>query len=124
MNHFEPFKLDQIPPFLIVLYRSTPLTPFSRTAMTHKWISGPDPLHHRMYVQFGYHRTSARLRNEYWDLPWEVWRDLWLPHWQSRGRTWDSLCLARIDMDGPWTLDNVHLITRRAHSRLIRKHHL
>ena len=76
-----------------------------------------------MYVQFGYHRVSSRLRGESWNLPWETWRDIWLPHWQRRGRTWDSLCLARIDMDGGWQVDNIHLITRREHSRLIRKHH-
>ena len=91
--------------------------------MTVKWISGPDPHHHKLYVAFGYHRVSARLRGETWDLPWETWRDIWLPNWEFRGRLANDLCLARIDMDGPWTLDNVHLITRREHSRLIREHH-
>jgi len=76
-----------------------------------------------MYVQFGYHRTTARLREEYWDLPWETWRDIWLPHWHCRGRSRHSLCLARIDMTGAWREDNVHLITRAEHGRLVRKHY-
>jgi len=88
-----------------------------------KWISGQDPHHHLMYVAFGYHRVSARLRKEHWDLSWEIWRDIWLPNWDRRGRSWDSLCLARIDMDGAWTPSNVHLLTRREHSRLIREHY-
>ena len=91
--------------------------------MSVPWISGPDPHHHKMYVAFGYHRVSARLRGDVWDMPWETWRDIWLPNWDRRGRTWDSLCMARIDMDGPWSADNVHLLTRREHSRLIRKHY-
>ena len=91
--------------------------------MTVKWISGPDPHLHKMYVAFGYHRVSSKLRNETWALDWPVWRDIWLPHWDRRGRSRDSLCLARIDMDGPWTPDNVHLLTRREHSRLIRRHY-
>jgi hypothetical protein len=91
--------------------------------MSMRWCTGPDPHLHKMYVAFGYHRVSARLREQHWDLPWETWRDIWLPNWQRRGRAWDSLCLARIDMEGPWHESNVHLLTRREHSRLIRKHH-
>ena len=91
--------------------------------MTMPWCTGPDPHLHRMYVQFGYNRVSARLRGETWDLPWETWRDIWLPNWHQRGRTWDSLCLARIDMTGPWCEHNVHLLTRREHSRQTRKHY-
>jgi hypothetical protein len=88
-----------------------------------QWISGPDPVHHRMYVAFGYHRTSARLRQQTWALPWTTWRDIWLPNWHRRGRSWDSLCMARTDMDGPWTVNNVEIITRREHGRRIRKHY-
>lgn len=91
--------------------------------MGRKCISGPDPLHHRMYIQFGYHRVSSRLRGESWELPWETWRDIWLPHWDRRGRTKDSLCLARIDMEGPWHMDNVELIDRSEHGRRIRRHY-
>jgi hypothetical protein len=85
------------------------------------WCSGPDPMHHRMYVQFGYNRVSARGRGEAWHLTWPQWRDIWLPHWHQRGRSADCLCLARQDMEGDWHVDNVELITRREHGRRVRR---
>lgn len=91
--------------------------------MTQLWKSGPDPHLHRMYVQFGYHRTTSRLRQENWHLTWPEWRDIWLPHWDQRGRSAKNLCLARIDLDGDWSVANVHLITRREHGRAIRAHY-
>ena len=87
------------------------------------WCSGPDPLHHQMYVAFGYNRVSARRRGEQWDLTWLQWRDLWLPSWDQRGRSSDSLCLARCDIDGIWNEHNVHLITRREHGQQVREHY-
>jgi hypothetical protein len=91
--------------------------------MTTNWITGPDPLHHKMYVAFGWHRVSSRLRGEVWDLDWQDWRDAWLPLWDQRGRSADALCMARIDMGGDWTPDNIHIITRREHGQLIRKYY-
>jgi hypothetical protein len=90
---------------------------------TNNWITGPDPLHHRMYVAFGYNRVSARLRKESWDLSWEQYRDLWLPNWHQRGRSADSLCMVRQDMEGAWTLSNVELITRSEHGRRVREYY-
>ena len=121
-SYLSPFELVCLP---ANTYTSpVPLTPFLNWIdMIRKWISGPDPHLHRLYVQFGYHRVSARLRGEHWDLPWETWRDIWLPNWEFRGRGANDLCLARIDMDGPWHESNIHLLTRREHSRLIREHH-
>lgn len=85
------------------------------------WISGPDPLHHAMYVAFGYHRVSARLRGDSWQLSWDEWRDIWLPNWDQRGRSALDLCMARRDMEGAWSVSNVELITRREHGRRIRE---
>jgi hypothetical protein len=87
------------------------------------WCTGPDPLHHEMYVAFGYNRVSARLRKEQWDLTWPEYRDIWLPNWDQRGRSADSLCLARCDIDGVWDKHNVHLITRRLHGQRVREHY-
>lgn len=89
----------------------------------NKWITGPDPLHHRMYVAFGYNRVSARLRGESWALTWEQYRDIWLPNWHLRGRSADSLCMARRDIDGVWEQNNVHLITRKQHGQLVREYY-
>ena len=64
------------------------------------WISGPDPVHHKMYIAFGYQRVTARLRGDRWNLTWPEWRDIWLPVWDQRGRSAESLCLARRDIEG------------------------
>ena len=90
---------------------------------TKKWITGPDPHLHLMYVQFGYNRTSARQRGETWNLTWPQWRDVWLPNWDQRGRAADCLSLARIDIDGVWDQHNIHLITRKQHGQLVREHY-
>lgn len=87
------------------------------------WCTGPDPLHHKMYVAFGWHRVSARLRGHEWNLDWPSWRDIWQPFWDQRGRGAQDLCLTRQDWEKPWSPDNIELITRRAHSQRIRKYH-
>ena len=88
-----------------------------------RWITGPDPTIHHMYVNYGWIRTSARLRGETWDLPFETFKEMWLPLWHQRGREATSLCMARKDMEGPWTRDNLEIITRREHGRRIREHY-
>ena len=86
-------------------------------------ITGPDDHLHKMYIAFGYHRVSARLRGDGWDLPWETWRDLWLPHWHQRGRTSTDLCMARTDLERPWHHSNVEIITRREHGQRTRSYY-
>ena len=76
-----------------------------------------------MYIAFGYHRVTSRLRGDSWQLTWEQWRDAWLPHWQDRGRAADKMCMARQDMEGEWNIDNIEIITRRLHGQRIRKHY-
>ncbi len=88
-----------------------------------QWISGPEPLHHKMYVAFGYNRVSARLRGEVWRLTWEQWRDIWLPVWDQRGRSAECLCLCRKDIEGEWEISNVELLTRKEHGRRIREYY-
>ena len=87
------------------------------------WCTGPDPKLHRMYVQFGYNRVSARLRKQDWQMTWEQWRDIWLPNWDQRGRSADALCLVRIDFEGPWSVDNCELVTRREQGIRTRKYY-
>jgi len=87
------------------------------------WITGPNPLHHEMYVAFGYNRVSARRRNEGWDLTWEQYRDIWEPNWDQRGRSPECLCLARIDLEKPWHINNVELMTRRQHGQKVREYY-
>lgn len=87
------------------------------------WISGPDPQHHKMYVAFGYQRVTARLRGDQWNLTWEQWRDIWLPHWHQRGKTAHDLCLCRRDIEGAWEVNNIELLTRKEHGRRVREYY-
>jgi len=87
------------------------------------WISGPDAQHHKMYVAFGYHRVTSRLRGDRWLLTWDQWRDAWLPHWDQRGRSAEQLCMCRTDLEGDWCLNNVEIITRREHGKRIRDYY-
>ena len=80
-------------------------------------------MHHKMYVAFGYNRVSARLRGESWNLAWQDYRDLWLPNWHQRGRSADSLCMARKDLEKSWDVSNIELITRREHGRRVREYY-
>ena len=88
-----------------------------------KWITGPNALHHEMYVAFGYHRVTSRLRGDGWDMSWETWRDLWLPHWSQRGRQAHDVCMCRKDLEKGWQPDNVEIITRREHSKRVREYY-
>lgn len=87
------------------------------------WISGTDPLHHKMYIAFGYQRVTARLRGDAWRLTWEQWRDTWLPYWDQRGKGSHDLCLARKDIEGAWEPSNIELLTRRQQSQRTREHY-
>ena len=86
-------------------------------------ITGSDPALHRMYVAFGYHRFTSRRRGDGWDLDWPDWRDAWLPSWSQRGRGRYDMCMGRIDLEQPWSVTNIHIVTRRQHSQHIRKHY-
>jgi len=57
--------------------------------------------------------AQARHRKELWSLTLDQWRAVWADHWQERGRDSDSLCMTRCDVNLPWTIDNVCLITRQ-----------
>ena len=57
--------------------------------------------------------AQARHRKELWSLTLDQWRAVWADHWHERGRDSDSLCMTRCDVNQPWTIDNVCLITRQ-----------
>jgi hypothetical protein len=87
----------------------------------HLWITGTDPLHHKMYVAYNFARGSARYRKEEWQLTWEDFRDTWEPIWHLRGIRADQLCWSRVDPEKPWHRDNVEVLTRREHGKRVRE---
>ena len=91
--------------------------PNSRHPRPHLWITGPDPVRHIKYRAYLQQKNQALWRSEDWHIDFESWLELWADKWDLRGRTKGSMCMTRIDWSLPWTLDNVHVITRSEHAK-------
>ena len=84
-----------------------------------KWITGPDPVRRDKYYAWLKHRNQERYLGREYNLTWEDWESVWPDElWHKRGRSSDSVCLARRDRAGPWQLNNTHVITRRQQLQL------
>ena len=78
----------------------------------HAWIH-PDRDIHKKYMPFLRQRSQAWYRLEEWTLTFEEYLSFWNEAaWSMRGRRSDSICMTRIDWEGPWSNDNVELVTR------------
>jgi len=94
----------------------TALRPGSRPGpRPHTWKSGPDPIEHKKYLNWLQQRNQAKFRGESWQLDFETWKDIWGGDWHNKGRAADNYCMTRRDDQGPWTADNVEIVTRREH---------
>lgn len=80
------------------------------------WCTGPDPDRHRMFVAYGRAKCQAEWRGEGWLLTFADYEEIWQGQWHLRGRTRDTLCLARLDYEQPWSRSNVAIMTRREHN--------
>jgi hypothetical protein len=78
-----------------------------------------DPLLHAQHIAFLRARAQARYRKEPWELSLDHYFALWQGCWEQRGRSRNSLVLARIDLEGGWTIDNVEITTR--YEQLLKK---
>jgi hypothetical protein len=80
------------------------------------WIHS-DPVHHQIHEWAMRARSQAWYRGEEWTLTDKEYIDLWLvdDRYKNRGRSVNDLCLTRLDPEGAWSLDNVHIITRLEH---------
>jgi len=70
-------------------------------------------------------KNQAKIRGQDWNLPWEVYYELWTKddRWMHRGRASDELCMCRIDFDNlDWHPGNVQIITRKQMLRLESMH--
>ena len=62
------------------------------------------------------HKAQAAYKGEEHYLTWEDWQTLWPDNlWFKRGRKIDNLCLTRPAFDGPWSMQEVEVTTRRQH---------
>lgn len=91
--------------------------PHTRKPRPHIWKSGPDPVQHKKYLTWLQQRNQALFRDEGWNIDFADWCKLWADKWDLRGRTRGSYCMTRRDWSLPWTLDNVHVITRSEHAK-------
>lgn len=59
-------------------------------------------------------KMQARHRGQRWDIPRDWYIQLWLTdnRWMHSGQSSDNLNLSRKDMNGDWTVDNVHIVSR------------
>ena len=77
-----------------------------------RWIHS-DPDIHKKYIPFLRQKAQAAYRFEEWQLNFEEFLSIWNEAaWNMRGRKADSICMTRIDWEGPWSKDNVELVTR------------
>jgi hypothetical protein len=87
--------------------------------------SGPRPhcwkhqgeIPHRQHLAWLQMRAQANYRREVFELTLEDFQHLWADHWHKKGRSNADYCLARIDSQGPWRLDNVACMPRIDHLR-------
>ena len=79
----------------------------------NKWITGPDPLRREKRYAWLKHRAQAKYRDEEYQLSFEEWESVWTDElFLRRGRSNTSMCLMKVDHKGPWSIDNVSIVTR------------
>jgi hypothetical protein len=84
-----------------------------RPVDANSWSTGPDPITHDKYYAWLKHRSQARYRGEDYELTWEDWQTLWTNElWSQRGKSNESVCLARKDFTEGWDPANVEIIPR------------
>lgn len=73
----------------------------------------PDPIEHEQHIAWLRAKAQAAYRLEDWELTLGDFMRIWgRKKWLKRGRSSDSLAMARIDWTKPWSKDNVKIITR------------
>lgn len=85
-------------------------------AHTDKW--GTSSERDAPLMKFMHQRRSARNRWIKWEMTFAEWWGVWelSGKWDQRGRGVDRYCMARIADDGPYSIDNVEIITNAQNS--------
>jgi hypothetical protein len=88
------------------------------------WLSGPDPIDHKLFNDCQRARAQAWYRGEDWFISEHEYIQLWREgdRYQRKGRTTNSLCMIRLDIEAAWTLDNVTIAERHQHFRQVHIH--
>ena len=83
------------------------------------WKSGPDPIDHKLFNDCQRARAQANFRGEGWFITEHEYITIWRQddRYKLKGRTTGSLCMVRIDLEKPWTLDNIEILERVRHFR-------
>jgi hypothetical protein len=82
----------------------------------HNW-KMPGEIPHKQYNCWIKMRAQANYRKEVWLLSFEDYQQLWLGHWERKGRGNGEYCLTRDDPKGAWVIGNVECIPREDHLR-------
>ena len=84
------------------------------------WLSGPDPIDHKLYNDCQRARAQAWYRGEDWTITEAEYIQLWRQNdnYKHKGRAREDLCLVRRDYDLGWHLDNVEIRTRLEHYQI------
>lgn len=100
-------------------WRKHPHYRASKVFYREDWVTGPDDERHDKYYVWMRAKAQARFKNQTWDLTFEEFESFWTPErWEWRGsRTKNGLILARLDPQGPWSVDNCQIMTRRQQVR-------
>ena len=68
-------------------------------------------------------RANARGRGILWEISFEDWWSVWQQSgkWEERGREAHQYCMSRKNDDGPYSVENVRIVTMKENSQ--ERHH-
>lgn len=74
-----------------------------------------DPVTRKRKDKFFIQKDAARTRGIEWKLTFEEWGKIWEEsgHWEERGQSSNQYCMARFGDKGPYSINNVKIITTR-----------
>lgn len=90
----------------------------SQRPVIYHWFD--NELDRQRHLWFVRSRAQAEFRGESWQLTYEDFCCYWPDRetMDRRGRQSSSLCLTRYDDQGPWSRDNVCMVTRNLHMKI------
>jgi hypothetical protein len=72
---------------------------------------GDESYHESRVRRFAQQRNNAKKRGIDWNLTFYDWCNIWGDKWESRGRTLGQFVMARNGDTGPYSADNVKIVT-------------